>query len=378
MRAQLSVLFILFSTLVFGQSKWEYGLNFNFNTSFIKPISSDTLTNKAGFGAGLMLERKFEKFSLQFNQAYTQTRFFDDFSNYTGISNAIDASLLVLHPLDAGRQTFLNYGIITTFNFQYDERYLSVFKQPIRNTQIQDNPFDYGIQLGVGLDLNPGTRLTINYMDFLSGKQTSSGVEGQIDYLQFGIQVRFNELLNSERIKNKNKDLVDAATIANKQVQALGTDGNGLLVFVIGTNDSKKASLFNNKSTQEKDALRIEKLNNIWNAIHTNYNFGSFVVTTDSLLSTESDNIRILTDDGTETFNTSEYEVYYAKIDELFLSENGQVKWGIFVFDSEMNRLNDPFPYFTPYRQLDQKFETSGTMIQSFNLRLKQYGMLPD
>lgn len=258
MRVRLSVIFILLSTVVFGQSKWEYGLNLNFNTSFIKPVSSDTLTNKAGFGAGLMLERKFKKFSLQYNQAYTQTRFFDDFSNYTGISNAIDASLLVLHPLDAGRQTFLNYGIITTFNFQYEEQYLSGFKQPVRNTQIQNNPFDYGIQLGVGLDLNPGARLTINYMDFFGGKQTSSGVEGQIDYLQFGIQVRFNELLNSDRIKNKNEDLVNAATIANNQVQDLGKEGNGLLVFVIGTAESKKTSLFNNKSPKTKDALRIE------------------------------------------------------------------------------------------------------------------------
>ncbi len=378
MRVRLSVIFILLSTVVFGQSKWEYGLNLNFNTSFIKPVSSDTLTNKAGFGAGLMLERKFKKFSLQYNQAYTQTRFFDDFSNYTGISNAIDASLLVLHPLDAGRQTFLNYGIITTFNFQYEEQYLSGFKQPVRNTQIQNNPFDYGIQLGVGLDLNPGARLTINYMDFFGGKQTSSGVEGQIDYLQFGIQVRFNELLNSDRIKNKNEDLVNAATIANNQVQDLGKEGNGLLVFVIGTAESKKTSLFNNKSPETKDALRIEKLNNIWNAISTNYNYGSYVITTDSLLTADSDNIRILTAEGTETFNTSEHEVYYAKIDELFLSENGQVKWGIFVFDSDMNQLKDPFPYFTPYRQLDQKFETYGTMIQTFNTRLKQFGIVPD
>ena len=81
MRVTLFSIFTLVSITVFGQSKWEYGLNLNFNTSFVKPISSDTLTNKAGFGAGLMLERKFKKFNLQYNQSYTQTRYFNDFAN---------------------------------------------------------------------------------------------------------------------------------------------------------------------------------------------------------------------------------------------------------------------------------------------------------
>ena len=378
MRVTLFSIFTLVSITVFGQSKWEYGLNLNFNTSFVKPISSDTLTNKAGFGAGLMLERKFKKFNLQYNQSYTQTRYFNDFANYTAVSNAVDASLLVLHPLDASRQTFIQYGVVTTLNFLFDERYISGFKFPLRNTQIESNPFDYGLQVGFGLDLNPGTRLTINYMDFFGGKQSSSGVQGQIDFLQFGVQIRFNELLNSDRISQKNNDLEASFLRAEQQVADLSAEGDGILVFVIGTSETSKVSLFNPKTPAEKEIMRAEKINNIWNSINSNYNFGSFVVTTDSLLNTNTENITVLTADGQSQYNTAGKKVYYAKIDELFLSESGLVKWGVFVFDADMNRLVDPFPYFTPYRQLDQKFETADMMIKTFNLRLKQFGKTED
>lgn len=379
MRIFLSSLFLLLSLTVLGQSKWEYGLNLNFNTSFVKGVSSDTFTNKAGFGAGLMLERKFNKFSLQFNPSYTQTRYNHDFANFTSISNAFDASLLAVHPIDASGQTVVNYGVITTYNLLYDEHYLSGLNPDIRNTDILANPFNMGIQFGVGLDLNPGARLTVNYMDFLNGKQHPGKIVGQIDYLQFGIQIRFNELLNSKSVNNKYDAAQAQIERANQNVEDLKHGGNGLLVFVIRTAETKKVGLFDSKSPEERDSLRKVRLFNIKEAIRTNYQFGSYVITTDSLLEPRSETLMILTEDSVEKFNTaSKNTLYYAKIDELFLEHNGQVKWGIFVFDSGMNLLEEPFPYFTPYRQFDQIFETSETMIQSFNLRLKQYSVTAD
>ena len=100
MRIVYTLLLFTFCFAAQSQTKWEYGINLNFNSSFVKPVSSDTFTNKPGFGAGLMVERKFKTLTLQFSPSYSQTRYFHDFDNYTSISNALDMSLLALRPID--------------------------------------------------------------------------------------------------------------------------------------------------------------------------------------------------------------------------------------------------------------------------------------
>lgn len=373
----MRIVYVFLSLILFsvaqGQTKWEYGINLNFNSAFIKPISSDTFTNKPGFGAGLMIERQFQTLTLQFSPSFSQTSYNHDFDNYSSISNALDMSLLVLQPLDKNKQTFLSYGFVTSYNFIYEERYLSTQKAPIRNTLIKTNPFDFGLQLGIGLDLNPGARLTINYMDFINGKQRSGSITGQIDYLQFGVQIRFVDLINSDQTNSKH--LAEQARInaANQQVKDLAKDGNGLMVFVIGTTEFKKADVLNSKSPEQIENERQLKLKNIYKAINQHYTYGSYVITTDSLLQLNTSTINVLTLDGTKQITTIE-NIYYAKIDEMFLETNSQLKWGIFVFDDQMNRLQEPFPYYTPYRQFDKDFSEVETMIKTFNQSLLQYG----
>lgn len=372
MRIAFVVTAIIVSGLAQAQSKWEYGINVHFNSSFVKPVSSDTFTNKPGFGGGLMLERKFNSFSLQLNPSYSQTRYEHDFQNFTSISNALDISLLALQPMDSKRQTFFSYGFISSYNFIYEERHLSTQKQPIKNTLIQKRPWDFGYQLGVGLDLNPGARLTIHYMDFLNGKQHAGRITGQIDYLQLGIQVRFLELLSSERVTAKYEAEQQALATATQQVADLSNSGDGVLVFVIGTTESQKT--FDTRTTEQKEFLRTQKLLNIQQAIRAHYTFGDYVITTDSLLAEGS----ILVGDSTESFDASQKTIYYAKIDQMFLDINGQQKQGIFVFDKDMNRLAHPFPYFTPYRQLDQQFSEVDAMIKSFNQSLNNFTTTAD
>lgn len=369
--------FMLFFTTQ-AQTKWEYGINLNFNSSFVKPVSSDTFTNKPGFGAGLMVERRFNTLTLQFSPAYSQTRYFHDFENYTSISNALDISLLALQPLDKNKQTFLTYGFVSSYNFIYEERYLNTQKLPIRNKLIQANPFDFGLQLGVGLDLNPGARLTINYMDFFNGKQRSGSISGQIDYLQLGVQIRFIDLINSDRTNSKHKAEQERISLANQQVKDLAKDGEGLLVFVVGTTEFQKPDAINSKTPEQIENERLAKLDNIYNAIAKNYTYGSYVITTDSLFDIRAETLMILNNDGTEKFDPVGYKRYYAKIDEMFLENNSQLKWGIFVFDEYMNRLQEPFPYFTPYRQFDKDFSEIESMIKVFNQRLVEYSTVID
>ncbi len=378
MRIVYTLLLFTFCFAAQSQTKWEYGINLNFNSSFVKPVSSDTFTNKPGFGAGLMVERKFKTLTLQFSPSYSQTRYFHDFDNYTSISNALDMSLLALQPIDKNKQTFLSYGVVTSYNFMYKEPYLSTQKMPIRNTLIQSKPFDVGLQLGFGLDLNQGARLTLNYMDFFNGKQRSGSISGQIDYLQLGVQIRFVDLLNSDRTNNKYKAEQARIELANQQVKDLAKDGEGVLVFVLNSSEFQKADVLNSRTPEQIAADKITRLNNIYNAITQHYTFGSYVVTTDSLYETRSETFMVLSPDGYEHYDPAGKKRYYARIDEMFLENNGQLKWGIFIFDDQMNLLKEPFPYFTPYRQLDREFSEVGSMIKAFNQRLVEYSVVSD
>jgi hypothetical protein len=378
MRVILLSFSLLLSITAFGQNKWEYGINVNFNSAFVKPVSADTFTNKPGFGAGLMLERKFKSFDLQLNPAFSQTSYLHEFDNFTSISNAMDVSLLGIIPIDKSKQTFINFGPIASYNFTYEERYLNTQKMPIKNTLIESKPLDIGVQFGVALDLNQGTRLNVLYTDFFNGKQTSGAITGQIDYLQIGVQVRFVDLLSSERTNSKHTAEQLAINTANQQVKDLGKDGNGLLIFVVGTSETQKSSLFNSKSPELKDSLRKAKLQNIKNAIRSEYKFGRYVITTDSLFDIRAETLMVLTADSTEKFLPLNFKKYYALIDELFLESNGQLKSGIFIYDEQMNQLKHPFPFFTPYRELDQNFSEVGSMIMTFNQSLEQYGIVID
>ncbi|MFT5480697.1 MAG: hypothetical protein ACI9NN_001665, partial [Bacteroidia bacterium] len=87
-------------------SAWEYGINGNVNVSFIKPISSDTLTNKIGGGGGVFLERKFGRFSLQTSPTFSNVRYIQDFTNSIYVYNGIDWAVDVIVPIDAAKQTF--------------------------------------------------------------------------------------------------------------------------------------------------------------------------------------------------------------------------------------------------------------------------------
>ncbi|MFT5513757.1 MAG: hypothetical protein ACI8SE_002166 [Bacteroidia bacterium] len=376
MRVTILSLCLLFSISSFGQRKWEYALNLNYNSAFVKPIAADTFTNKPGVGFGIMVERNFGGFALQLNPSINQTSYLHDFDNYTSISNAFDVSLLAVKPIDKNKQTFVNLGLIYSYNLSYEERHHAKLTKPLRNTFIRSQPVDYAVQLGLSIDLNPGARLNINYLDFVGGKQSAGAITGQIDYLQVGVQVRFNELLNSDRIHNKYKAEQANIALAKDQVANLSKQGGkelGLLVFVIGTTESKKVGIFESKSPEKRDSLRKVKLSHIRTAIKDHYKFGNFVITTDSLFDNKSDTLKVLNDSIVNSFDLSGHKVYYAFMDNLFLDMNTQLKWGIFMYDDQMKRLKDPFPHFIPYGQLDKDFSEIESLIIYFNQRLEMF-----
>ncbi|MBO6516673.1 MAG: hypothetical protein JJ975_08990 [Bacteroidia bacterium] len=372
--------FLLWATLTYAQKtgfaqKWEYGVHFHFNNSIVKPIASDTFTNKSSVGAGLLLERKFSKFGVQVIPGFAQTRYADDIRNRNAVTNALDLALNVSHPLDNNRQTFLTYGLMGGFALQHKERNLdgTEVNTGYHNLLVSEKPFEIGARLGVGLDLSPGTRLTLSYIDYFGGQQNSGRITGRIDYLQLGLQLRINELTSSDRINERFEKEQAKNELARKQARSLKHGNNGLLVFVLGTLKKDYIGPPNAYKDSVNRVRNIENREALIAAIQTHYRHGEFVVTNDSLFDFRTpEKLTIMVGHGTSTISIPpEKEVFYARIDELFIESNGNLKWGIFVFDEAMNMLQEPFPFFTPYRNLDQRFESANNMLTDFNNRLK-------
>ncbi len=375
MRYLLGIIVCLFLTNAIAQNKWEYGVNLHFNSGLVKPISSDTLTNKPGFGAGMFLERSFSNFGLQSNINYSQIRYENDFLNISHVSNNCDFILSLVKPLDQKKQTHLVVGGILGYNISYSESLLNGGSiKPVFNQFINDNIVDVGLHIGLGLDLSKGSRFTVSYNDFFLGEQLKGSIKGRIDYLQLGLQLRINDLSNNENKVDKQAAKNKAVRNAGMHIQDLNSEGSGILVFVIPTKDSKAIGILETRDPAKRDSIRRARIVAMRDTIYRYYNFGDFVITTDSLLNFPSKKLKILTEDGVIDYKVPESKkMYYAKIDELFLEDNSQLKWGIFVYDNNLNMLSEPFPYFTPYRQFDKNFEKSDELIIEFNQRLKSY-----
>lgn len=376
------IIALLFTSLFIGgyaqevkNAKWEYGIHTQFINGMIKPVAADTFTNKAGFGGSLFLERKFETWRLRCSPGFVQSRYFNDFENRTYITNALDLSIQMSHPIDQSGQTFFHYGPIVGYTLQHQEKNLdgTNVKTGIHNKLVTKSPFDAGIKLGLGLDLNPGVRLTANYIDFFNGRQRSGKITGRIDYLQVGVQIRMKELLASDHINDKLEAIQKEVDYANQSVRALHKDGGGVLVFVVNTD--RTPLLTHNTARDSIDRIVFEENQQaLIKAIRQRYTFGEYKITFDSIIEQRNGTgpITVITEEGMSTFTPLESQkVFYARIDELFLENNGNLKWGIFVFNDEMELMKEPFPYFTPYQNLDKDFESAEKMVAEFNASLK-------
>ena len=381
MRLILSLLVSLSFFGAFAQeaeqvSKWEFGVQLDFNSGFVKPGSADTFTNKAGFGAGLFLERKFDNLAVQVMPSFAQTRYSNDPLNLTAITNSLDLNINICQPIDQRKQTFLFGGPVVGYAFQHNEINIDGSRakaSDIRNRMIRNEPLDYGVKLGFAMDLKQGSRLTVSYTDFFRGRQYSGDITGRIDYFQFGVQFRINELSSSEATNNKFEREKKRIRAARNQAIDLQEGNSGLMVFVLPKIKKDYIGPYTPEKEAESRERQLGTREALIQAINSIYTHGDYVITLDSLFDVNRSNrLKLLVNDEIVSYDApSDTRLYFARIDELFIEDNGNLKWGIFTFDQYMTPLEEPFPFFIPYRHLDKDFESAGTMISELNSRLQ-------
>ena len=372
------VILSLFGFAVGQNEKWDYGIQLHYNGGLIKPVAADTFNNKAGFGAGLFYERKFKHFGLQFTPNFVQTRYEHDTRNTTAITNSADIGLNALIPFDNTKQAHAIVGFVSSFTFLHSERFLTggEIDRPV-NQAIVNYPFDMGFRLGIGLDMSPGNRLSISYNDFLRGGQSSRFITGKIDYLQVGWQLRINEQQSNQDAIKKNEDQKASKNNAVRMANDVKEGNDGHMIFVLRTQEGSYYQLFKPLDEKKEAELKDEYMQNMISAIQQKYDHGSFVITTDTAYENWNGNfdseLEILKSSSeTEYVRINLDKSLVARIDQLFLDASSGPKWGVFVFDLNGNPMKEPFPFYTPYFELDTDFSSISGMIGNFNSRIAQ------
>ncbi|MBI1307258.1 MAG: outer membrane beta-barrel protein [Bacteroidetes bacterium] len=341
---------------------WDYGINANFNVSFVKPKSADSLTNKAGFGAGLMLERHWNHSAVQFSPNYARTSYFNDNTLSTFVINSLDFSMDFLYTANPKSSIYFIGGLTPSYTFGKYENLLDGSKNSgltgiaLKN----ETKFDVALKIGLALELTKGCRFTASYYEFTGNKYSKDKITGRSDYFQFGLQLRFNDLSSNRSVVEeivKNDSIMLAA---NEHIQNIRNGAT--MVFVLPNLKSLNKSV--GKNQEEINEQREEIYSFIRQSINSFYTIGPFKIIKENEL-----NSLLKVNQGDSAKN-----LYVAKIGEFFFGSNSRTSWGIAVFDSDMNLLQDPFPYFTPYRNIDTifKYESSvAKMIQELNSSLR-------
>lgn len=367
----LIALLLFFPLTIFGQNKptisWDYGLNANFNVAFIKPAVSDSFTNKSGFGAGLMLEAQRDQFALQIAPNFYNTSYISDRNLAVTTMAGIDLSLDLLYTPDEQKSIYFVGGVTGGFNLSHIEKKLDGSKSNgLSVTSVSGaRKFDPALKLGFSLPLTEGWRFHAHYYDFLNGTQKAGKLQGRIDYLQFGVQIRFNEFMNGELVANKEKALIEAVEMAQFHRNQLTSMAS--IVFVLP----------NTPSTPNKEKEAAEKRNEQIQGIYRQYKAGNFVVIgadqLDACLKRSS--LGAYDTSGAISKTIIAGEFYVARIGEHFIAGNSNLSWGIVVYNRDMQMLNAPFPYFIPYRNVDKTFnnqESFDRMISELSRSIVQ------
>jgi Outer membrane protein beta-barrel domain len=339
--------------------KWDYGINADFNVALIKPAVSDSFTNKSGFGGGLFLEASKGNYGLQLSPSFAKTSYINDNSLATTQISSMDISIDFMYTANNETSVYFVGGITPAFSFAHTEKRLDGTKSSglISKTVDGINPFDVAAKLGVSLKLNDGIRFKANYYDFLNGTQKNGKINGRVDYVQVGFQIRFNELNNGAKAEAKRIHQEAAYEAVQFHIKALTETST--LIFVLPPRQNGKLS---ERQKEQEEAIQL------WtnSAIHLNYDAGKFAVIDNINLkiALDADSVNVYLADGSTKLQAMDSSFYVARIGEMFMDNNSKLSWGVTIYNAQMKALKYPFPSFITYRDIDSRFKNEASVVR--------------
>jgi hypothetical protein len=352
---------LLLSISSFAQTPtWHYGIMPSFHIGVVKPVAQDSFSTRSAVGLSAFIEYKNASNGLSLGFGYNQNRIIEDRINLISIFHSLDMPLDYVKYLSEESKTAFLFGVIPSYNIARRSVLLDG-SSPSGSGLIQEElPFrlDLGLKLGLSLEMSPGVRLQVNYLEYIKAQQTVDFVDAKGDLVQIGLQLRFNEM--------KHEKLEEIRTI--EHIQNLK---NAALIFVIPTEAKDLEKFTESKEREAIVAIKKERMKYMVQAIHAYYDYSNFYIIRDlDVQSFKRGSRSIFLDTALNTYEVGAEAItdyYMAVVGESFAADNKQTRSGIFVYDRNGDILKAPFPYFTPYPPRDAYMDQKVWVYMMFN-----------
>ncbi len=313
------------------ERKWSYGVTPELNINSIRGKDiRDSFSNKAGFGASLLLERHFAKWSAGAGLAYTQNRIYHESQELTRVYDNAELRLNFIKPFKGESKTSLRLGLTPSYTLNGTVLALDGSKSTgvSRADLPLDFQFDMGVYAGFDFRVSDAVNLQVGYTEFVRSVQKDKDITGRGDAFRFGLQIRLNDL---------RKERPEPVWIYDeiKKVK------DGGVVFVLPV----KATL----KEENKDAAEI--LSNIATMVDSHFRFAQHFFVPDTCLGGFLNHPGMcLTDKDLNPINVFYFpeDHYVVRIGEGVLTEFEDTRRGVFMYRSDMNLIPEPFPSYIP------------------------------
>ena len=369
MRKTALVIFLLLSTWVHAQekSKFNYGFAGHYNHSLIKPVARDNFLSKPGVGFSTFLEFDFTPMlAVNAGFGFSNTKIEHESLFYTHSVNSIDLPISFTLQKNHSAGFHIYAGIMPTYIVQALEKPLVGPTNEIGNFSSLpfQNRMDYGLHLGFGIELKPGSRLKVGYFEFLNSNQSTNKIGLKHDHLQVSLEVRFRDIIKTPDLEYEQQ---------KSELQELKE--SGCILFVVTT---KLPSNFAREMTDVErlvlDSLRDLSVQFQVNAIRSEFNALPFAIIKDTdypaYLRDNNSSLLLYTSESLQV----ESPFWPCMLGEHVYKLNDKATTGIHLYRKNNQPFTPPFTGFVPYRTPDKEFKNRDeifSMVMRFNQNLK-------
>lgn len=336
------------------QHNWtyNYGIQPAFHVSALRANLADSFSSRSSAGFSTFVEAATAKDIFALAVGYSQNRFYKDEDAETHLFHSADLVMEWLRPFGGASKTSLNLGFIPSFLLLHQQKVLDGTKTSGLSVRTISLPYrvDYGFKAGLSFQLAKGVDLQLNYQEFLTSNNRDGLLKPKGDLLQIGLRLRLNQL----EFKQNN---YEEAAVQLSKIK------DGLVVFVLNSNDTS-------------EGMRSRKARHLPIDVQVAICDSLFSFTDKAYLNEEQ--LPLYLNSGNsglfyQSAASGKGDIYIVRVGKYFLSNNDDIRSGLFLYTREMESVHYPLPGFTPYRSMGYDYDDSALfarMINEFNSAL--------
>ncbi len=282
------------------------------------------------WGASFFLEYQFHtRLSILVLPGFNQLNYSLEAEPVRFISSNLEFPIGVVWEPPSMNKTWLNFGLVPSFqlNKQRTELKGSSSSGTATYSVTENYGFDIGVKAGIDFEILHGIRLNLSYYNFFLNHYYDNAIIGRPSHWQVSSQIRFNEL-------NLKKKIPTHAVLESLT--------KGTLVVLLPIKDIMSKGEFTD-SLVWAERVFLNQL--LIKTFQNHYTFSKVLFCYDSSLNYLSTGRAVFIDENLQVAAETGLSGFYLITGpmEYFVATNENSKKGLFLFDSKMQLIREPF-----------------------------------